>query len=323
MLFVDNPIPPPLCKICGESFDTHSKLHRHIVGTHKETLSVYYPNFYALKENIGSKALKHFSTLQQYFQCDFDSPNDFYHWWIKQHPKIQQMYLIKLIDGRIKYKELRFAPCHLELKLMEIPDASFFRPNYVDALKINKLAQPLFPKFDFGWAESVLRNNEEIKNSRIIVDTREKHELFFDFSVKQKLDYGDYSIDGITSVERKSYEDFCNTLGKKNLKRFEKEIQRCVKNNGYLYIVMESGVGQFYNNTYTTTKYRNYLFSTIKTLLHKYPRRIQFVFTGGRETSAQIIPILLWGGKDFWPYDWQYMVDFKMGEMMDKVGVAF
>jgi len=68
----------------------------------------------------------------------------------------------------------------------------------------------------------------------------------------------------------------------------------------------------------STTKFRKksnleYVFHNMRSLTHEYPRRIQFIFTGSRKKSMQIIPRLLYYGKELWNVDIQYYLDYELG----------
>lgn len=67
-----------------------------------------------------------------------------------------------------------------------------------------------------------------------IVDTREQRPFLFKSQRTQraKLDAGDYSIKGLTkviAVERKAFGDVFTTLSKKQIPRFERELERLQK----------------------------------------------------------------------------------------------
>ena len=56
-----------------------------------------------------------------------------------------------------------------------------------------------------------------------------------------------------------------------------------------------------------------YVFHNLRNLTHKYPRRLQFIFTGSRKRSIDLIPRLLYFGKDLWQVDLQYFLDHELG----------
>ena len=51
----------------------------------------------------------------------------------------------------------------------------------------------------------------------------------------------------------------------------------------------------------------------MRNLTHKYPRKVQFIFTGSREKSLELIPRLLYFGNSLWNVDIQYYLDNELG----------
>jgi ERCC4-type nuclease len=153
------------------------------------------------------------------------------------------------------------------------------------------------------------------KNLRILVDTREQDPLPFENTGVEKLFIGDYLLDAeysYTYVDRKSSNDFIGTMTS-GLSRFEREIETTVSLNGYLFVVVESSITNIYANygNFTKATTIEYAFHNMRALCHKYPRRIQFLFTGNRAKSIEIIPKLLRFGKELWETDIQYFLDSK------------
>ena len=52
-----------------------------------------------------------------------------------------------------------------------------------------------------------------------------------------------------------------------------------------------------------------YIWHNMRLLMHKFARKCQFVFTGSRTQSEEIIPKLLVYGKKMWETDLQYFID--------------
>lgn len=153
----------------------------------------------------------------------------------------------------------------------------------------------------------------------IIVDTREKDNHIQDalqkYNIKyirQKVDYGDYSAMikkcdeyGINedivldvSVERKrSLDELANNLGKEN-KRFKRELQRCVDNNGNMIIMIE---GENYSDI-ASANYRSKL--TPKQylgILHSiYPKYgVPFIFIDYNDSPLFTYNFLKYYAKNF------------------------
>jgi hypothetical protein len=49
----------------------------------------------------------------------------------------------------------------------------------------------------------------------------------------------------------------------------------------------------------------------MRKITHMFPRKCQFVFSGGRNRSQNLIPILLEAGEHLWQSDVQYYIDSK------------
>ena len=148
----------------------------------------------------------------------------------------------------------------------------------------------------------------------IFIDTREQKPLSFPRSQALKLDFGDYTVGGddynYTYVDRKSEADFKSTFGM-GFKRFCAEMDRVRQFESYLYIVTESDLGTIAkNNNFGAHKSNlQYIYHNMRKLLREYAGHCQFLFTGNRAKSEEIIPKLLYFGKDLWKCDIQYYVD--------------
>jgi len=97
--------------------------------------------------------------------------------------------------------------------------------------------------------------------------------------------------------------------------RFEREIEKAVQLNSYLFVVIETTIDKIKSNH---KKFRRktsleYVFHNMRYLSHKYPRNVQFIFTGNREKSLDIIPRLLYLGDRLWRVDVQYYLDHELG----------
>jgi hypothetical protein len=117
-----------------------------------------------------------------------------------------------------------------------------------------------------------------------------------------------------TFIVRKSENDFLGTLAS-GVERFEREIQRTVELEGYLFVVIETTIDSIIDNhkKYKRKTNLEYVFHNLRNLTHKYPRRLQFIFTGSRKRSIDLIPRLLYFGKDLWQVDLQYFLDHELG----------
>ncbi len=74
---------------------------------------------------------------------------------------------------------------------------------------------------------------------------------------------------------------------------------------------------QIYKNNHFGPHKSNltYIFYNMRQIIQDYPRRCQFVFTGSRESSQQLIPKILYYGKKLWKTDLQYFIDTRAYEL--------
>jgi hypothetical protein len=93
--------------------------------------------------------------------------------------------------------------------------------------------------------------------------------------------------------------------------RFKKELQRTVDFDSFLYIVVESSTEKVIrNNSFGPHKSNlTFVWHQMRVLSHEFARRCQFVFSGGRKRSENLIPILLDAGPEMWHSDIQYYID--------------
>jgi ERCC4-type nuclease len=171
---------------------------------------------------------------------------------------------------------------------------------------------PLFTK---SINKNFFTKNDLPEDLSIFVDTREQQPLSFNTSESMKLDFGDYTTGGdyysYTYVDRKSEGDFKTTLSKGNLERFREELKRARDFDSYLFIAVESDIEKIQkNNNFKPHKVNiKYIFHNMRVLQHEFSDNCQFIFTGNRDNSENIIPKLLFYGKKLWKVDLQYYID--------------
>jgi hypothetical protein len=297
------------CKICNEEFKTDKSFHIHL-KKHNIYQAEYYCKYYPRFSFFYKKQIP-FLNKRDYFSKEFIDLNEFMDWEKKAKPETVKAKALELLKERLDYKGNNYSLCHNEMKTLNLPPIKIFKKHFSSYTKACKSIgfQPLFNKplpIDFF--------DLELPDFEMIVDTREQNPLQFKKTLKEKLYVGDYLFSGefytYTYIDRKSETDFLGTLAS-GLMRFEKEIQKAVVLGGYIFVVVETTIDKIKENhkKYRRKNNLEYVFHNMRYLLHKYPRKIQFVFTGGRKKSKEIIPRLLYFGKKVWNSDIQYYLD--------------
>jgi len=302
------------CLECSEGFFSERSLHAHI-KKHGVFLHDYYVKHFERK-NLLTNELLPFKNKESYFKRDFHTIDQLYHWCELYNKENVRNYTKSLLKQRITECELTNAPNEIELFTSFLPSLNIYRNlfksyNYLcDSLNIKPLFSEKLP--------SNFWENEKVHDLKIITDTREQEPLYFKKQIVGKLDIGDYGIvDGFdyTFVDRKSEQDFKGTLSLANLDRFEKELIRTRSLNCYLFIVIEADLYSLEDQNKKSYHKSNmkYIFHNMRILQHKYKDCAQFVFTGSRTNSENLIPLLLHWGKKVWNVDMQHFINQKYG----------
>jgi hypothetical protein len=295
------------CQICSQPFETDKSLHTHL-KKHGIYQAEYYCKYYP-RTSIYYKKRIPFINKKDYFNTEFIDINEFLAWEKNENSDLVKKKCLELISKRVKEKEYLFAPFHNELETLNLPPINILKKyfgTYGEFCKLLNL-EPLFnrpiPK-DFY---------KDVEDTAMLIDTREQQPIPYENQSVEKLYIGDYLLKNLytnTFVDRKSESDFLGTLSS-GLDRFEKEIQRAVELGGYLFVVTESSIAKIQENHKRYNKKTNlkYVFHNMRYLSHKYPRKIQFLFTSNRSISKDIIPRLLYNGEKLWQVDMQYYID--------------
>ena len=301
------------CKICSEQFDSEKSLHMHL-RSHKITLAEYYTKYYPRNNLLTGEPLP-FKNKEQYFDRDFANRKQLLDWCAKTPDAQVKEYILELLDRRIKRKELKFGPSHLELKTSDMPTVDLYQKHFGSYSAACDLVgvKPLFrSRLPDEWS------NPAPDDVKIFIDTREQQPLKFHNSESLKLDFGDYAVGSkhydYTYVDRKSETDFKSTLSKNSLNRFRAELQRTKDFDSYLFVVTETDMSTMEkrNKWSPHTSNMKYIYHNMRVLAHDFAGHCQFIFTGSREQSQQLIPKILTLGKKLWNVDLQYYISNRL-----------
>ena len=124
---------------------------------------------------------------------------------------------------------------------------------------------------------------------RIVIDTREQEGYSFScLSVRRKLDAGDYSIEGFetkVAVERKSLDDFVNTVIRGHA-RFYEEL-RSLQNYEYACIVIEGTLRDILEGQYRSGAHPNALLTSVISININF--KIPVFFCGDRQAACRFV----------------------------------
>lgn len=297
------------CKSCGVDFHNLACLHRHI-KVHKMSLPDYYCHYYPRRDLLSGERLA-FKFFDDYFSSYFSSKRNMDLWLEKTNVDIKKPVILEMLQSKISKKSITIAPNEVELYCLNLPSIREYKKcfnSYSSVVELTNLSDGLFQKIPQEFYK-------DFSNTRICVDTREKKPLCFPSATAHKLDIGDYGVIGddfnYTFADRKSFQDFCGTMVGDNYERFRREIIRCKEQNCYLWVVIEAKLSdaEITNNRLAHKANLGYVFHQMRVLRHEFKDSLQFVFSGGREQSQDLIPRLLCLGKKLWNVDMQYWLE--------------
>lgn len=301
------------CLECEQEFDSERSLHAHI-KKHDIYLHDYFVKHFS-RRNLLTNQLLPFKNKESYFEYDFNNVNELHTWCLTANEQTVKNYILDKLATRIKSRNLNFAPNEIELYTSMLPSIAIYKKFFKSyTLACQEIGAT--PMFNSKIPDTFWKDNS-IKDLTILTDTREQEPLFFKNQLVRKLDVGDYAIQDYfdyTFVDRKSEGDFKSTLSKDNFLRFKRELDRCRAMDCYLFIVVESDLKKLdeLNKKSVHKANMKYIYHNMRVLQHEYRDCCQFVFSGNRKNSEDLIPRILFHGKKIWNVDLQYFINEKI-----------
>ena len=303
------------CAECKKEFEGRGSLHKHL-KQHGLSLAEYYTLHYPRTNKLTGEPLP-FKKFEEYFERDFSTKQQLRK-WCKSAPSSEVgEYILSLMQKRQLKKERPYAPFHLETKSCFLPDIDIYKKifgSYNQAAERVGLRPLYFRKLPKDFFSQALP-----ENLTIAVDTREQKPLSFDCHQENlKLEVGDYVTTGeqysYTYVDRKAGSDLHSTLSNVNYDRFKRELERVRELDSYLFVVIESTPQQMIKAKRAFKRGGNieFILKRLRDLSYEFEGHCQFLFTGSRAISVEIIPRLLCAGKDVWDTDMQYFLDHEL-----------
>lgn len=298
------------CKVCGEQFNYLPELRDHLKNYHKLTTKNYFETHYKRIDRLSGQKIE-YKSFDQYFTCDFIDKKNYKNWLKSLSKEECTDYFQHKLSQYCDLKQLYYAPSQVECQTINclLPVSTI--ESFTDASynTIYKKAG-LYSKFDYQIPEEITFT----PIAQIIVDSREQKPFHFEEHtlIESKLEYGDYSLhpNNKLAVERKSLSDLYGTLsgGKE---RFEREIEKAKKLEGYIVVVVESTIN---NMMYQKQKFGkasgDFIAHNMRQLLRKYDN-LQFVFCDSREDAKNKTLYILSMNDEVIKIDLQYYFDTK------------
>ena len=298
---------------CKKEFSSRASLHKHL-KQHGLNLASYYTKYFPRINKLTGDPLP-FKRFEEYFERDFSTKQQLLKWCQNTPKEEVKEYALSLLKKRHLKKQRQYGPFHLETKNSFMPPIALYRELFgsynaaCEAIGCEPLYHKNLPKDFFS--------REMPRDLTIAIDTREQKPLKFESCENEilKLDIGDYTALGdyydYTFIDRKSGNDLQGTVGKHNIDRFKREIERATEVGAYLFVVIESSVEKIIkeNKIFNRKANIDYTLRQIKDISHTYPRSCQFIFAENREGAARLIPRILMAGKKIWNTDMQYFLD--------------
>jgi hypothetical protein len=284
-----------ICKIDGKEFKDEKSLHFALKGYGLNKVK-YYQTYYERRDLLTNELIN-FKTKEQYFNSDFNDKNNMKKWLKEQPMDRAQKYCKELLVKRKENKNLIYSLSQIELRTIMAPSIIFYNKIFKDYYDVcssigleNKFIHPNLIGNNF-------KNKLNVKDT-IYIDTREQSWLKFDIPFEIKtLSFGDYTCSNNNCgcfIERKSLSDFISTLSVKNYDRFKNEIEKALKNNCYIIVMVEETLSNALSFPYLPHINKKikatpeYIFHNARELLQMY-NNLQFLFVDGRKEMTRII----------------------------------
>jgi len=297
------------CLECEKEFEKKRSFHLHLKA-HALTIGDYYVKHFDKRDLFTGDKLA-FRNYDQYFRDNFNSYGNFMS-WVYTAPKDEvKKYVKDKAVEKFQLKKIKTSPPNLFYDLSEMANIFIYKKLWGSySAFLNDLCVE-------NWYKKNLPDNfwdDGYEDIKIFVDTREKKPLRFENSVTNKLDFGDYTAGGDlyskTFVDRKAQDDFRQTFGK-DIARFRREMDRCVKFDSYMFVIAETTIDKLEENN-RVSKFKSnlgYLWHNVRGLMVDYPENLQIIFAHNRMGAKKLIPKILYHGQDLWRVDLQYFID--------------
>lgn len=300
---------------CEYSSNDKDEFVKHIKQIHELKIDNYC-KFNINKRDLLTKEAINFKSFEQYLLTDFVNKKNMLAWLKAEKDGLAKDFLLYKIIAHSELKSVCYFPSSSEMRTMSyLPSIKTYKfffdqlDEFIDSTGLKRRYEYNKNKLNFNF----------IHKENITIDTREQKPIkLSNYNIiSEKLDFGDYSCDGILAVERKSLSDLVSTLSS-GFDRFNREIERAKLANGYVVVVTECDINKFLSFSYSRTgKFAkastDFIFHRFREICKNFPENVQFCFSGGRKESSELIPkILSMSSEAARTFDFQYLLDHNL-----------
>lgn len=296
-----------ICEICSLPFFERS----HFWKSHKIKEKDYYEKYLPKQDLLTGEKIE-FKNPEQYYLQDFNNKNNLKKFIEEQSLLSSNTYLTQWLKKRKELKNISYAPTQFEIKSIQFPSIKYINKKYGNNIAYKTMCQSagLQCLYDYN---KVLYFKDYLKQI-FLCDTREQTPLDLPDMEIQKLDVGDYTLEGSNIyIERKSLNDFIGSLSK-GYERLTKELERCKNNNSYLIILIEEKYSNLLSFNYLPHCRKikatpDFVMHRARGLLNLYPNNLQMLAVEGRKEAARIIQKIFKMENDIKSIDLQFEYD--------------
>ena len=300
------------CKYSSSSKDDFIK---HVKDDHKLKIDQYCAA-HMNKCDLLNKEPINFKSFEQYLLTDFVNKKNMLAWLKLEKNGLAKDFLLYKIIAHSKLKSVCYFPSSSEMRTMSYLPSMKTYQFFFENLNLFIDSSGLKRRYNYNKNEL---NFNFIHKKNINIDTREQKPIkLSNYKViSEKLDFGDYSCDGILAVERKSLSDLVSTLSS-GFDRFNREMERAKLANGYIVVVTECDINKFLSFSYSrigkfAKASTDFIFHRFREICKNFPENVQFCFSGGRKESSELIPkILSMSSEAARTFDFQYLLDHSL-----------
>lgn len=293
------------CPICNlKNIDK-----KHPYSFHKIKYASFIEKYYPRFDLLSKESIK-FKSEDNYFLTDFNDKRNLKKYLESISKEEGLFYLKNWLWRRKESKNLIYSPSEFECKSFCFPSIKFFHKFYgIDSYENICKEVGLINRYNYH--QELEFENKELN---FIVDTRENSVLNVPNKIVQKMDAGDYTVEGSDIlIEKKSITDFCGTLSQ-NFDRFCRELDRVKKSNKYLIILVEEKFSNLVSLAYLPHTKRikasnDFIFHRAREILKLYADICQIVCVSNKKEAAILIQKIFSLKNDSKTIDFQYILD--------------